>query len=127
MIPVRGISELVLEVRDLTRAEHFYAEVLGFELKRWDPRVTVVEGASCRIQLRRYGTPGHRGASPSHFAFSVESAAIEGIAEHLKRHDLLARGPVDFGDGGIAVFAFDPDGNEVEFQDYFTRHAHSAG
>lgn len=123
MLPVHGISELVLEVRDLARAEQFYGEVLGFELQRWDPRVVVAEGRGCRVQLRLYGTPGHRGAGPCHFAFSVEPEAIDGIAEYLKERDLLARGPVDFGEHGRAVFCFDPDGNEVEFQDYFRRGA----
>jgi len=127
MIAVRGISELVLEVRDLAKAEQFYGEVLGFELKRWDPRVTVAEAPDCRIQLRLYGTPGHRGAGPCHFAFSVEPEAIPQIAEHLRGLDLLARGPVDFGEGGAAVFCFDPDGNEVEFQDYFSRLARQQG
>jgi catechol 2,3-dioxygenase-like lactoylglutathione lyase family enzyme len=123
MIPVHSLSEIVLEVRDLAKAEQFYGEVLGFELKRWDPRVTVADTPGCRIQLRLYGTPGHRGACPCHFAFSVEPEAIPGIAEHLKTHGLLARGPVDFGEGGVSVFCFDPDGNEVEFQDYFRRRA----
>jgi catechol-2,3-dioxygenase len=123
MIPVNGLAELVLEVRDLAHAEQFYGEVLGFELKRWDPRVTVAEGPGCRIQLRLYGTPGHRGAGPCHFAFNVEPEAIDGIAEYLKGLNLLARGPMDFGADGRAVFCFDPDGNEVEFLDTFSRRA----
>src|SRR5260370_40066346 len=122
MIPVNGISELVLEVRDLEKAQQFYGEVLGFELKRWDPRVTVAEGPGCRVQSRLYGTPGHRGAGPCHFAFSVEPDAIPAIAEHLKAHNLLAR-VLDSGEGWTAVFCFDPDGNEVEFMDYFRRQA----
>ena len=123
-IPVLGLSELVLEVRDLAKAEQFYSEVLGFELKRAafsDPRVTVVEAPGCRLQLRLYGTPGHRGAGPCHFAFSVEPDAIPAIAEYLKAQNLLAR--VLDGERGTAVFCFDPDGNEVEFMDYFRRQA----
>lgn len=123
MLPVNGLSELVLEVRDLPRAEQFYGDVLGFEIKRWDARVTVAEAPDCRIQLRLYGTPGHRGAGPCHFAFSVEPEAIDEIAAHLEKRGLLARGPVDFGESGRAVFCFDPDGNEVEFQDHFRRLA----
>jgi catechol-2,3-dioxygenase len=123
MIPIHSISELVLEVRDLAMAEQFYGEVLGFTLRRTDPRVTFMETPGCRIHLRLYGTPGHRGAGPCHFAFSVEPEEIPAIAEHLKARGLLARGPVDFGGDGMAVFCFDPDGNEVEFQDYFRRRA----
>lgn len=123
MIPIKNISELVLEVRDLQAAEQFYGAVLGLVVKRMDPRVTFMEGPGCRIHLRLYGTPGHRGAGPCHFAFSVNSEAIDPIAEYLKERGLLARGPVDFGESGRAVFCFDPDGNEVEFQDYFSRQA----
>jgi catechol 2,3-dioxygenase-like lactoylglutathione lyase family enzyme len=120
-VPVHGLSELVLEVRDLEKAEQFYGEVLGFELQRWNPRVSVAEAPGCRIQLRLYGTPGHRGAGPCHFAFSVRPEVIDSIAAHLDARGLLARGPEDFGEHGRAVFCFDPDGNEVEFQDYFCR------
>ena len=123
MLPIHSMSELVLEVRDLAKAEQFYSEVLGFTLKRMDSRVTLAEGSGCRIQLRLYGTPGHRGAGPCHFAFSVEPEAIPEIVEYLKARGLLARGPMDFGEGGMAVFCFDPDGNEVEFMDYFRRRA----
>ncbi len=56
MIPIHSISELVLEVRDLAKAEQFYSEVLGFTLKRTDPRVTFMETSGCRIHLRLFGT-----------------------------------------------------------------------
>jgi catechol 2,3-dioxygenase-like lactoylglutathione lyase family enzyme len=121
MIPIHNLSELVLEVKDMEKAEQFYGEVLGFTLHRREPRVTFAEKGGCRIHLRLYGTPGHRGAGPCHFAFSVDPDAIPAIAEYLKERGLLARGPVDFGDGGVSVFCFDPDDNEVEFMDYFRR------
>ncbi|MBI4551671.1 MAG: VOC family protein [Candidatus Latescibacteria bacterium] len=126
MIPVKGISELVLEVRDLQQAERFYGEVLGFPLKRIDPRVTWVEAPQCRIQLRLFGTPGHRGAGPCHFAFAVEPEEIEPITAILKQHGVWARGPVDFGES-VSVFCFDPDNNEIEFNDYYPRQAGKGG
>ena len=125
MVPVKGISELVLEVRDLAKAEQFYGEVLGFPLKRVDPRVTWVEAPFCRLQLRLFGTPGHRGAGPCHFAFAVESEAIEPTTEILKRHGVWARGPLDFGDF-VSVFCFDPDGNEIEFTSLHARQTRPA-
>ncbi len=115
MIPVKGLSEIVLEVRDLPKAEQFYGKVLGFPLKRVEPRVTWVEAAPhCRIQLRLFGTPGHRGAAAFHFAFAVAGEDIKPIAEVLKKHGVWARGPVDFGEA-VSVFCFDPDSNEIEF------------
>lgn len=121
MIPVKGLAELVLEVRDLDRAEAFYRELLGLPITHWDPRVAVIESDTFRLQLRLYGTPGHRGAGPCHFAFHVDPEEIERIAAYLDERGLLARGPVDFGKGGRAVFCFDPDGNEVEFTDAWRR------
>ena len=115
--PIKGLVELVLEVRDMERAEAFYCEVLGLSVTRWEPRVSVIEAPTFRIQLRLYGTPGHRGAGPCHFAFGVSPEGIDAIAERLKELGLLARGPVDFGKDGRSVFCFDPDGNEVEFSD----------
>lgn len=122
MVPVKFISELVLEVRDLQKAEHFYGEVLGLPLKRIDARVTWVEAPQCRIQLRLFGTPGHRGAGPCHFAFAVEPEDIEPITAILKQHNVWARGPVDFGES-VSVFGFDPDSNEIEFNDFHARQA----
>jgi predicted enzyme related to lactoylglutathione lyase len=121
MIRLHGISELVLEVRDLAQAEEFYGGPFGLELTRWEPRITLVQGHGCHLQLRLVGSPGHRGAGPCHFAFSVDPDAIPEIAAHLQAHGKLTRGPVDFGEGGLSVFCFDPDGNEVEFNDSYRR------
>jgi catechol-2,3-dioxygenase len=120
MVPVTGICELVLEVRDLQKAEQFYGEVLGFPLKRMDARVTWVEAPGCRVQLRLFGTPGHRGAGPCHFAFAVEPEDVEPITAILKQHNVWARGPIDFGES-VSVFCFDPDSNEIEFNDFHAR------
>jgi extradiol dioxygenase family protein len=126
MIPIKGIAELVLQVRDLQKAEHFYGEILGLTLKRMDPRVTWAEAPGFRIQLRLFGTPGHLGAGPCHFGFAVEPEDIEAITELLKKHAVWARGPVDFGES-VSVFCFDPDSNEVEFNGQHARPSRQAG
>ncbi len=122
MVPIQGLFELVLEVRDLQQAEHFYGTVLGFPVKRMEPRVALVEAPQCHIQLRLFGTPGHRGATAFHFAFAVALEDIEPITQILKEHGVWARGPVDFGEM-VSVFCFDPDSNEVEFSAHSTRQA----
>jgi catechol-2,3-dioxygenase len=91
------------------------------ELTRWEPRITLAQGHDCHLQLPLVGMPSHRGAGPCHFAFSVDPDAIPEIAAHLQAHGKLARGPVDFGEVGLSVFCFDPDGNEVEFNDSYRR------
>ena len=117
MAEILGIVELVLEVQDLDRSEAFYREVLDLPIERWDPRIAVIQTPSFRLQLRLFGTPGHRGARPCHFAFAVRPDEIEPLAALLEKRGWLARGPVDFGKDGRSVFCFDPDGNEVEFSD----------
>lgn len=119
MFAIKGLVELVLEVRDLERAAAFYHELLGLPVERWDARVVVIEGDTFRLQLRLYGTPGHRGAGPCHFAFGIEPEEIDPLAANLSQKGWLARGPVDFGEQGRSVFCFDPDGNELEFSDHF--------
>ena len=53
-LPVQGVSELVLEVSDLERAERFYVDVLGLPVvERWPGRgaVWVMAGSGTRIGL----------------------------------------------------------------------------
>jgi len=120
MIQVTGLAEIVLEVRDLEAAGAFYEEVIGLTLHKWNDRVWIAEGEGFRVHLRAYGTPGHRGASAFHFAFTVPPDELDAAAERLEAGGLLHRRG-DFGEGGRAVFCFDPDQNEVEFLDYYAR------
>jgi catechol 2,3-dioxygenase-like lactoylglutathione lyase family enzyme len=52
-VPVTGVNELVFEVVDLERAEHFYSKLLGLPVvERWEHRdaIWVLAGAT-RIGL----------------------------------------------------------------------------
>ena len=70
--PVAGVSELVLEVSDLARAERFYAGTLGLPVvERWPHRDAfwVLAGAT-RIGLWKpqVGLHGSRGGEHVHYA-----------------------------------------------------------
>jgi catechol 2,3-dioxygenase-like lactoylglutathione lyase family enzyme len=117
-IPVTGVSELVLEVGDLDRAERFYADVLGLPVvERWerDPAVWVMAGERTRIGLwpPRIGIAHGRGGVHVHFAMHVAEEAYDAAVERLRGHGCEVE-EMSFGDHGRSVYVTDPDGNVVE-------------
>jgi catechol 2,3-dioxygenase-like lactoylglutathione lyase family enzyme len=121
---VAGVSELVLEVSDLDRAERFYADTLGLPVvERWPHRdaIWVLAGAT-RIGLWRpqVGLEGSRGGEHVHFALRVPEETFEGRVAALRAAGHAA--PVhEFGPlaersrPSRSVYVTDPDGHLVEF------------
>ena len=111
------MNELVLEVVDLERAEHFYSELLGLAVvERWEHRDAVwVLAGSTRIGLWRpqVGIAGGRGGVHVHFALQIEEEDYEAIVDRLRGHGLEVTED-DFGHSR-AAYVTDPDGNVVEF------------
>ncbi len=118
MIPIRGISEIVLVVQDVERAERFYHEVLGLPVetrigKDWC-WVRVAEGqflGLTRPGKLKFGAEHCEG--PIHFAFDVDSEAFDGARHALERKGIDVEGPVEHAKG-ISVYFSDPDGNRLE-------------
>jgi catechol-2,3-dioxygenase len=118
VIPVTGVNELVLEVVDLERAEHFYSELLGFPVvERWEQReaVWVMAGTQTRIGLWKpqVGIAGGRGGVHVHYAVHIDEQDYPATVEHLRECGLEVTED-DFGHSR-AVYVTDPDGNVVEF------------
>jgi catechol-2,3-dioxygenase len=118
VIPVTGVNELVLEVLDLERAEHFYSELLGLPVvERWEHRdvIWVMAGMQTRIGLWKpqVGVAGGRGGVHVHYAMHIDEKDYGMTVERLRACDL----PVTEDDFGYsrAVYVTDPDGNVVEF------------
>jgi catechol 2,3-dioxygenase-like lactoylglutathione lyase family enzyme len=117
-IPVTGVSELVLEVLDLERAEAFYAGVLGLPVvERWTgrPAVWVMAGDRTRIGLwqPQVGIAGGRGGVHVHYAMHIAPADYDAATARLRERGQAIE-ETDFGDSGRAVYVTDPDGNVVE-------------
>ena len=120
---VTGVSELVLEVEDLERAERFYAEVLALPVvERWPHRdaIWVLAGAT-RIGLWRpqVGLEGSRGGQHVHFAMQIADDDFDARVKAMRAHGHEV--PVhEFGgltDGAPptrAAYVHDPDGHLVE-------------
>src|ERR687890_1511295 len=86
---VTGVSELVLEVADLERAERFYADVLGLPVvERWEDReaVWLMAGDRTRIGLWRpqVGLARGRGGIHVHYAMHVAEADYDAAVARLR-------------------------------------------
>jgi lactoylglutathione lyase len=115
MLPICGLYEIAIRVKDLPRAESFYCEVLGLEVGLRDEERT-------RVFLRAGGQNGmivlqeDKSEWPTlHFAFTVNEADIEDAAARLKEQGVEAVGPV-FHEWmpALSVYFSDPDGHDLE-------------
>jgi catechol 2,3-dioxygenase-like lactoylglutathione lyase family enzyme len=115
MLPICGLYEVAIRVRDLSRSEAFYREILELEVGARDERRNW-------LFLRAGGQAGmvvlqeDKGPWPTqHFAFTVKEADIEGAAAALQKRGVAVEGPV-FHEWMPArsVYFSDPDGHELE-------------
>lgn len=115
MLPIRGLYEIAIRVKDLRRAEDFYTGVLGLEVGLRDEERT-------RVFLRAGGQNGmivlqeDKSDWPRlHFAFTVSEADIDAAAKRLQEQGVVATGP-HFHEWMPAksVYFSDPDGHDLE-------------
>ncbi len=115
MLPIMGLYEVALRVRELPRAEAFYREVLGLEVGLRDERrkwlFLRAGGGAGMIVLQE--TPGEW--PPQHVAFAVGEAAIARATALLRERGVAVDGPsVHEWMPATSVYFGDPDGNELE-------------
>jgi len=115
MLPIRGLYEVAIRVKDLAKSEVFYRETLGLEVGARDERRRWVF-------LRAGGQAGmvvlqeDRGTWPmQHFAFTVEEADIEAAATALQEQGVAVKGPMYHEwMPAKSVYFSDPDGHDLE-------------
>jgi catechol-2,3-dioxygenase len=114
MLPILGVYEVAIRVRDLEKAEAFYREVLGLSvgLKVDARRMTFLRaGPAGMVVLQE-----DRGAWPQqHFALTIADADLDRAVAHLGRHGVAVNGPVvhDWMQARSVYFS-DPDGHDLE-------------
>lgn len=114
MLPITGVYEVAIRVKDLAKAESFYREVLGLEVGlRVETRNMVFfrAGDAGMVVLQQ-----DESEWPSqHFAFTVDEADIERAAGILREKGVEYNGPV-FHEWMPAksVYFSDPDGHQLE-------------
>lgn len=115
MIPVSGVYEVVVRVRDLARAETFYREVLGLE-----EGLRVAERGM--LFLRAGGDAGmvvlqeDAGEFPrQHFAFRMANADLDAAGQALRAQQVETSGPVTHAwMPARSLYFTDPDGHDLE-------------
>jgi catechol 2,3-dioxygenase-like lactoylglutathione lyase family enzyme len=122
--PVSGVSELVLEVAELERAERFYVDKLGLPVvERWPHRNAVwVLAGMTRIGLwePQVGLEGSRGGDHVHFAMQIPEQDFQPLVDSLRGGGLEVPVHEFSGLGGVerpsrSAYVTDPDGHLVEF------------
>jgi len=115
MLNIRGLYEVAIRVKDLSRSEAFYRNVLGLRTGIRDERRNWVflraGGDAGMIVLQQ-----DDGDWPAqHLAFTVDEADIEAAAAALKRAGIEIEGPV-FHQWmpATSVYFADPDGHQLE-------------
>ena len=122
-----GVLETALYVDDLPRARCFYEEVMGLKPVFADQRLTAYEvtpgsvlllfprGQTLETVVMPGGTiPPHDGSGRIHYAFSIDSGAVEAWRAHLLRHQVVLESEVVWPRGGRSLYFRDPEGNLVE-------------
>jgi lactoylglutathione lyase len=115
MLPIRGLYEVAIRVKDLPTSEAFYREVLGLQVGIRDERRNW-------LFLRAGGDAGmvvlqeDKGEWPTqHLAFTVDAGDIERAAGLLRDRGVEVEGP-SFHEWmpATSIYFKDPDGHELE-------------
>ena len=129
-ILIEGLDHVVLRVRNLERALHFYREVLGCRPERRvaELGLTQLRAGNALIDLVEVDSPlgRARGSAPKpgapnmdHFALSLRHFDEEAIRAHLEARGVAAgRSELRYGAKGTgpSLYVEDPDGNVVELK-----------
>lgn len=115
ILPIRGIYEIAVRVRDLSRAETFYCEVLGLreglrdEQRNWLFLHLASNQGMVVLQEDKGDWP------KQHFAFEIPESAIEQTIGFLRKQGVEVSEPVQHGwMGATSVYFEDPDGHALE-------------
>lgn len=121
--PVAGMYEMVLEVADLEASERFYTEAIGLPVAtRWGderPATWLSLGNEGFLGLWPVESGGvvaihnGRGGAHVHFALRIPIGTIDQAQARLEELGFAVE-RVDFGNGNVAIYLDDPDGNVVE-------------
>jgi catechol 2,3-dioxygenase-like lactoylglutathione lyase family enzyme len=118
MIEVQGINHITVRVSELSRAIHFYQDILGAKIVHkgnTDVYLDISGIWLCLLEIKKAKPKQKDQIGVDHFAFSVSERNFHKAAVYLKEKQvIITRGPIERG-GGWTISFLDPDGNELEF------------
>jgi len=115
MLPIKGLYEVAIRVKDLARAEAFYKEVLGLKEGLRDERrnwlFLYAGGEAGMVVLQE-----DKGEWPTqHLAFSVNEPDLRQAREMLREKGVSVSDPVYHEwMNAVSVYFDDPDGHALE-------------
>lgn len=115
MLPIKGLYEIAIRVKDLARAESFYKDVLGLKEGLRDERrkwlFLWVAGTAGMVVLQE-----DKGEWPvQHFAFVVDEMEIARAAALLQEKGVAVAEPVNHQwMNSVSLYFEDPDGHALE-------------
>ncbi|MGM0588793.1 MAG: VOC family protein [Bacteroidota bacterium] len=116
-----GINHITIRVNDIEQAEHFYGELLGFELVRKMGKSMAVyrvgkEDTIVLVEAETSYDTSSRDIRVDHFGFYLDSPdQVDEMCDYLKENEVtILSGPANRKRGRF-VFVSDPDGNMLEF------------
>lgn len=115
MVPITGLYEVAIKVRDLKTAERFYREVLGLQFGLLDERrnwlfLRADDSAGMVVLQEDRGESQHQ-----HFAFAITDSELNRAAALLREKGINVAGPVFHAwILGRSVYFADPDGHALE-------------
>ena len=120
---IEGLAELTLGAAELEPMLNFYEQTLGLQrISGHDDRVWLSVGSSARVGLWCPGKKEHgdEGGRHLHFAFSARVGGLSRLAERVVAAGREAELTEHEG-GDRSLYVEDPEGNVVEFRDYYDR------
>jgi catechol 2,3-dioxygenase-like lactoylglutathione lyase family enzyme len=113
MLPIQGLYEVAIRVKDLSKAEVFYKKVLGFEVGLRDEtrKWLFLRAGNGMVVLQE----DHGPWPTQHVAFLVQEAGIEAAAITLRQIGLQIEGPIlHEWMPAKSIYFTDPDGHDLE-------------
>jgi catechol 2,3-dioxygenase-like lactoylglutathione lyase family enzyme len=114
-LPIRGVYEVAIRVKNLARSEGFYRELLGLtvglrdESRKWLFLRAGDEAGMIVLQEDESNWP------TQHFAFAIREEDINLACEQLREVDIPFEGPVlHEWMPAKSIYFSDPDGHDLE-------------
>jgi|SRR5690625_1488354 len=116
-----GINHITIRVNEITRAEKFYGDILGFEqIRKMGQSMSVYrigeEDTLVIVEAETSYDPNSRDFRVDHIGFYLDSPEeVDKMADYFREQEVsILSGPANRKKGRF-LFISDPDGNMIEF------------
>ena len=125
---IKGFSEIVLIVKDISKSKKFYEDVVGLNIEKADDewvwfyvddkngnqRLAIHKGKL--LFEEKSPLPEGKRWGQVHYAFEVDRNSLEQAIEKVKSKGAAIYGPVDFKwMKAKSYYFYDPDSNLIEY------------